>query len=270
MTAEIRTHLELQTFARTADLVNLRPSLSEMRTPATSSSSAGHGPTPMEIGWVKGKGQGKGKNKEKGKGKGKSKGKGKKNPRARGARDCVTTAENGVTKLQTVGMENRNKCTKYKVMLVQPAQAVRSPHWCEGGVDVVGVVTPLVRGRAQVLHGDQVVELSVLLEVNEKEEVEEDDEGQIEVEGEDELKEKRSCMTMNVDEMRFKNTLSHEVHVTQTSKRKTKTTRSQCMLTYCELARVGVRVIVLVVDVVCLMLVLSARVVVHAVFVQFS
>ena len=53
---------------------------------------------------------------------------------------------------------------------------------CEGGVDVVGVVTPLVRGGAQVLHGDQVVELSVLLEVHEKEEVEEDGEGQIEVE----------------------------------------------------------------------------------------
>ena len=32
---------------------------------------------------------------------------------------------------------------------------------CEGGVDVVGVVTPLVRGDVQVLHGDQVVELSV-------------------------------------------------------------------------------------------------------------
>ena len=31
---------------------------------------------------------------------------------------------------------------------------------CEGGVDVVGIVTPLVRGGAQVLHGDQVVELS--------------------------------------------------------------------------------------------------------------
>ena len=47
-------------------------------------------------------------------------------------------------------------------------------------MDVVGVVTPLVRGGAQVLHGDQVVELSVLLEVHEKEEVEEDGEGQIE------------------------------------------------------------------------------------------
>ena len=36
-----------------------------------------------------------------------------------------------------------------------------------------------------------------------------------------------------------------------------------------DFARVHVRVIVLVVDVVCLMLVLSARVDVHAVFVQF-
>ena len=40
---------------------------------------------------------------------------------------------------------------------------------CEGGVDVVGVVTPFVRGGAQVvLHGDQVVELSVLLGVHEE------------------------------------------------------------------------------------------------------
>ena len=37
-------------------------------------------------------------------------------------------------------------------------------------------------GVAQVLHGDQVVELSVPLEVHEKEEVGEDGEGQIEVE----------------------------------------------------------------------------------------
>ena len=86
-------------------------------------------------------------------------------------------------------------------------------------MDVIGVVTPLVRGGAQVLHGDQVVDLRVLLEVHEKEGVEEDGEGQIEVEGEDELKEKRSCMTMNVDEMRLKNTLSHEVHVTRHHKK---------------------------------------------------
>ena len=36
-------------------------------------------------------------------------------------------------------------------------------------MDVVSVVTPLVRGVAQVLHGDQVVELSVQLEVQERE-----------------------------------------------------------------------------------------------------
>ena len=53
---------------------------------------------------------------------------------------------------------------------------------CEGDGDVVGVVTHLVRGGAQVLRGDQVVELSVLLEVREREEEGEDGKGQIEVE----------------------------------------------------------------------------------------
>ena len=68
---------------------------------------------------------------------------------------------------------------------------------CEGGVDVISVVTSLVRGGAQVLHGDQVVELSVLLEVHEKVEVGEDGEGQIEVESErGELKERRTCTWM--------------------------------------------------------------------------
>ena len=63
--------------------------------------------------------------------------------------------------------------------------------------DVVGVVTPL-RGRAQVvLHGVQVVELSVLLGVHEEGEVEEDGEGQVEVEREEsEVKEKRTFMKM--------------------------------------------------------------------------
>ena len=66
-------------------------------------------------------------------------------------------------------------------------------------MDVVGVVTLLVRGGAQVLHGDQVVELSVLLEVQEREEKGEDGEGQIEVEGEDvEIKERRTWMTMGM------------------------------------------------------------------------
>ena len=50
-------------------------------------------------------------------------------------------------------------------------------------MDVVGVVTRLRGGARVVLRGDQVVELSVLLEVHEKGEVEEDGEGQVEVEG---------------------------------------------------------------------------------------
>ena len=137
-------------------------------------------------------------------------------------------------------------------------------------MDVVGVVTPLIRGGAQVvLHGDQVVELSVLLRVHEKGAVEEDGEGQVEVEREEgEVKEKRSCMTMNVDEMGLKNTLSHEVHVTQTSRGATKLRAPSACSQVVQLARVGVSV--LVVDVVCVMLVLIARVVVQAVIVQFS
>ena len=64
-------------------------------------------------------------------------------------------------------------------------------------MDVAGVVTPLVRGGAQVLHDDQFVELSVLLEVHEKEEEGEDGEGQIEVESKrGELKERRACTWM--------------------------------------------------------------------------
>ena len=94
-------------------------------------------------------------------------------------------------------------------MALQPSKMMEEPerqpyiHWttcydyCEGGVDVISVVTPLVRGSAQVLHGDQVVELSVLLEVHEKEEEGEDGERQIEVESErGELKERRMCTWM--------------------------------------------------------------------------
>ena len=68
-------------------------------------------------------------------------------------------------------------------------------------MDVVGVVTPLVRGVAQVLHGYQVVELSVQLEVQEVEGKEKDREGQVDVEEEKvELKERRTCTWMTSDE----------------------------------------------------------------------
>ena len=69
---------------------------------------------------------------------------------------------------------------------------------CEGGGDVVGVVTPLVGGVAQAFHGDQVVELSVQLAVQEVEGKEEDRKGQVEVEEEKRLKEVRSWMTVEM------------------------------------------------------------------------
>ena len=77
MPAEIRPHLELQTFARTAEITSLMSSLSKMRTASTGSSAASNGPVPMEIGCVNKKGKGKGKGKDKGKEKCKSKEKGK-------------------------------------------------------------------------------------------------------------------------------------------------------------------------------------------------
>ena len=70
--------------------------------------------------------------------------------------------------------------------------------WCEGGGDVVGVVTLFVGGVAQAFHGDQVVELRVQLAVQEVEGKEEDREGQVEVEEEKRLKEVRSWMTMEM------------------------------------------------------------------------
>ena len=69
---------------------------------------------------------------------------------------------------------------------------------CEGGGDVVGVVTPLVGGVAQAFHGDQVVELRVQLAMQEVEGKEEEREGQVEAEEEKRLKEVRSWMTMEM------------------------------------------------------------------------
>ena len=60
---------------------------------------------------------------------------------------------------------------------------------CEGGGDVVGVVTPLVGGVAQSFHDDQVVELRVQLGVQEVER--KDREEQVEVEREKRVKEVR-------------------------------------------------------------------------------
>ena len=72
-------------------------------------------------------------------------------------------------------------------------KAMKMGLFCEGGVDVTSVVTLLVRGVAQVLHGDQVVELNVQLEVQEVEGKEEDREGQIEVQKEREVNSRRNA-----------------------------------------------------------------------------
>ena len=82
MPAEITTHLELQTFTRTTELISLMSSLSEIRIASHQPErSAALGPVPMKSGWVKNKDKGKNKNKEKRKGKGKSKGKGNEKPK---------------------------------------------------------------------------------------------------------------------------------------------------------------------------------------------
>ena len=68
---------------------------------------------------------------------------------------------------------------------------------CEGGGDVLGVVTPR-GGVAQAFHGDQVVELRVQTVPVQEVEGKEDREEQVEVEEERRLKEMRTWMTMEV------------------------------------------------------------------------
>ena len=64
---------------------------------------------------------------------------------------------------------------------------VRTRLFCEGGGDVVGVLTLLVGGVAQAFHDDQVDELSVQLAVQEVKG--KDREEQVEVEREKRVKE---------------------------------------------------------------------------------
>ena len=90
---DIRTHLGLQTFRRTADLVNLMSSLSKMRTAATSSSSEGRTWSDAD-GKRLGQGQKSGQEQEQGERKRQRK-MAKKKPRTISLRDGVTTAENG-------------------------------------------------------------------------------------------------------------------------------------------------------------------------------
>ena len=87
---------------------------------------------------------------------------------------------------------------KKKETFVSVWQNVRLPlsQFCEGGGDVVGVVTPLVGGVAQAFHDDRVVELTVQLGVQEVEG--KDREEQVEVERERRVKEVRPWMTMDM------------------------------------------------------------------------
>ena len=117
MLAEVKTHLELQTFTRTTELISFMSSLSKMRTASTNPNAAALGPVPMESGWAN---KGKGKNNEKGKGKGRAKETAMRNPRTRSSKGGVATAENVVTTLPIVGTEKRNRSTKFKAKLARP------------------------------------------------------------------------------------------------------------------------------------------------------
>ena len=72
---------------------------------------------------------------------------------------------------------------------------------CEGGGDVVGVLTPLVGGVAQAFHDDRVVELRVQLGV---EDVEGEREEQVEVERENGVKEGAPWMTVEMVVIRLR------------------------------------------------------------------
>ena len=74
--------------------------------------------------------------------------------------------------------------------------------FCEGGGDVVGVLTLLVGGVAQAFHDDRVVELRVQLGVEDVEG--KDSKEQVEVEREKRVKEGAPWMTMEMVVMRLR------------------------------------------------------------------
>ena len=83
-----------------------------------------------------------------------------------------------------------------------PIQDPETSSVCEGGGDVVGVLTLLVGGVAQAFHDDRVVELRVQLGVEEVEG--KDREEQVEVEREKRVKEGAPWMTMEMVMMRLR------------------------------------------------------------------
>ena len=66
----------------------------------------------------------------------------------------------------------RRVCTSCNRVVTVPDAVEERRDWfssCEGGGDVVGVLTPLVSGVAQAFHDDRVVELRVQLGVEDVE-----------------------------------------------------------------------------------------------------
>ena len=88
--------------------------------------------------------------------------------------------------------------------MCKPRRTIPQRHRkCEGGGDVVSVLTLLVGGVAQAFHDDRVVELRVQLGVEDVE-GKEDREEQVEVEREKRVKEGAPWMTMEMVVMRLR------------------------------------------------------------------
>ena len=118
MPAEIRTHLELQTFARTTSHVK-----------AVQDENSGH---QFKLGrtWSDADGnrlgqparvRARARIRRKGQAKARAKERAKKNPRARSSMDGVITVENGSQSCKLLAWKRETGAPKYKVQLVQPA-----------------------------------------------------------------------------------------------------------------------------------------------------
>ena len=118
MPAEIRTHLELQTFTRTTELISLMSSLSKTRTQPPARARQHTARYRRRL--AGSRTTTRARTRRKGKEKARAKERAVRNPRTRSSKGGVATAENGVTKLQTVGTEMRNRSTKFRAKLARP------------------------------------------------------------------------------------------------------------------------------------------------------
>ena len=118
MPAEIRARPELQTFARTAETYQSHVESVQDEDSDHWVASREHGPNTHGdwMGQEQGQGQGKKeKRKERRRTRARERARGRKMSITLQSLRCgVTTAENGATKLPTVGMEQRNRCTRFR------------------------------------------------------------------------------------------------------------------------------------------------------------